>query len=165
MTLYLPCVSPSWNMPFYVIKGLQYEYGFCGYNLFLLLPLRSCLLLSMPLSSLEKRQVVSVWCGITNHEAVLDIEFIVISFFRFFSKVYVEEMERHHFSSCQFPPLFWRRDWGGFHKENWKKTNLWWISLGISMPSPLDSTIFDFYVYEHCTVSLNTNYAQKQVGK
>ena len=97
-----------------------------------------CLILSMPLTSLEKRQVVSVWCGITNHEAVLDIEFIVISFFRFFSsKVYVEEMERHHFSSCQFQPLFLQTISQG-ELENKPLMNISWNFNAMSV------TIFDF---------------------
>ena len=97
-----------------------------------------CLILSMPLTSLEKRQVVSVWCEITNHEAVLDIEFIVISFFRFFSsKVYVEEMERHHFSSCQFQPLFLQTISQG-ELENKPLMNISWNFNATSV------TIFNF---------------------
>ena len=46
---------------------------------------------------------------------ILDIEFIV-----FLTKVYLEEMERHHFSSCQFPPLFLKT----ISQGELKKTNL-----------------------------------------
>ena len=81
---------------------------------------------------------------------------------RFLTKVYLEEMERHHFSSCQFPPLFLKT----ISQGELKKTNLWWISPGISMPCPLPSltsnyTVHMYYTHAHCIVSLSWVFPKK----
>ena len=78
---------------------------------------------------------------------------------RFLTKVYLEEMERHHFSSCQFPPLFLKT----ISQGELKKTNLWWISPGISMPCPLPSLTSNYLhsAYAHCIVSIRKVFPQK----